>query len=126
MEKEMDEGRKRTLGVIAAIFACRNLSALDGKPSPAREMAFRDSIDLAAEMMRRIDARWPNGEKVRGIDSVTPTGELHEERRGGVCVVDVCWSEDKCRRRLPQGKSENQRGNATEFFVVRCHPAVCT
>jgi hypothetical protein len=23
MEKEMDEGRKRTLGVIAAIFACR-------------------------------------------------------------------------------------------------------
>ena len=32
MEKELDEGRKRTLGVIAAIFACRKLSALDGKP----------------------------------------------------------------------------------------------
>jgi len=29
MEKEMDEGRKRTLGVIAAIFACRKLSVLD-------------------------------------------------------------------------------------------------
>jgi hypothetical protein len=58
MEKEMDEGRKRTLGVIAAIFACRKLSALDGKPSPAREMAFRDSIDLAVEMTRRIDSRW--------------------------------------------------------------------
>jgi len=28
MEKEMDEGRKRTLGVIAAIFACRKLAAL--------------------------------------------------------------------------------------------------
>ncbi len=27
MEKEMDEGRKRTLGVIAAIFACRKLTA---------------------------------------------------------------------------------------------------
>jgi hypothetical protein len=26
------------------------MSALDGKPSLAREMAFRDSIDLAAEM----------------------------------------------------------------------------
>jgi hypothetical protein len=26
MEKEMDEGRKRTLGVIAAIFACRELA----------------------------------------------------------------------------------------------------
>jgi hypothetical protein len=49
MEKEMDEGRKRILGVIAAIFACRKLSALDGKPSPARGMAFRDSIDLAED-----------------------------------------------------------------------------
>jgi hypothetical protein len=38
--KEMDEGRKRTLGVIAAIFACRKLTALEGKPSPAREMGF--------------------------------------------------------------------------------------
>ncbi len=63
MEKEMDEGRKRTLGAIAAIFACRRLTVLDGKPSPAREMAFRDSIDLAAELMRRIDVRWPNGKK---------------------------------------------------------------
>ena len=48
MEKEMDEGRKRTLGVIAAISTCRKLTALGGKPSPVREMAFRDSIDLAA------------------------------------------------------------------------------
>jgi hypothetical protein len=55
----MDEGRKRTLGVIAAIFACRKLAALEGKPSPAREMAFRNSIDLAEELMRRIDQRWP-------------------------------------------------------------------
>ena len=54
MEKEMDEGRKRTLGVIAAIFACRKLSALDGKPSPAREMAFRDSIDLAVDAQDRF------------------------------------------------------------------------
>jgi hypothetical protein len=63
MEKEMDEGRKRTLGVIAAIFAWRKLSVLDGKPSPAREMAFRDSIDLAAEMTRRIDSRWPSSKR---------------------------------------------------------------
>jgi hypothetical protein len=63
MEKEMDEGRKRTLGVIAAIFACQNLSVLDGKPSPIRETAFRDSIDLAVEMMRRIDSRWPSSKR---------------------------------------------------------------
>ena len=63
MENELDEGRKRTLGVIAAIFACRKLAALEGKPSPAREMAFRDSIDLAAEMMRRmiLDGPHPGG-----------------------------------------------------------------
>ncbi len=30
MEKEMDEGRKRTLGVIATILACRKLTALEG------------------------------------------------------------------------------------------------
>lgn len=59
MSDSVDEGRKRTLGVIAAMFLCRKLAALDGKPSPAREMAFRDSIELAAELMRRIDQRWP-------------------------------------------------------------------
>jgi hypothetical protein len=55
----MDEGRKRTLAVIAAIFLCRKLSALDGRPSPARQSAFTESINLAEELLRRIDARWP-------------------------------------------------------------------
>jgi hypothetical protein len=55
----MDEGRKRTLGVIAAVFPCRKLAALEGRPSPARQTAFMDSIELAEELMRRIDARWP-------------------------------------------------------------------
>jgi hypothetical protein len=63
MEKETDEGRKRTLGAIAAIFADRKLTAFEGKPSPAPEMAFRDSIDLATEMMRRIDSRWPSSKR---------------------------------------------------------------
>jgi len=55
----VDEGRKRTLAVVSAIFVCRKLTALEGKPSPAREMAFRESVELAEELMRRIDARWP-------------------------------------------------------------------
>jgi hypothetical protein len=63
MEEEIDEGRKRALGVIATIFACRKLATLEGKPSPVREMAFRDSIDLAVEMMRRIDSRWPSSKR---------------------------------------------------------------
>jgi hypothetical protein len=54
----MDEGRKRTLAVVAAIFLCRRI-APDSKPSPARETAFYESIQLAEELMRRIDARWP-------------------------------------------------------------------
>lgn len=59
MSNSMDEGRKRTLTVVSAMFICRKMAALEGKPSPAREMAFSDSIDLAAELMRRIDQRWP-------------------------------------------------------------------
>jgi hypothetical protein len=56
----MDEGRKRTLAVVAAIFACRKLAALEGRPSPQREIAFNESIGLAEELLRRIDKRWPN------------------------------------------------------------------
>ena len=56
----MDEGRKRTLGVIVAIFMCRKMAALEGRPSPAREVAFQSSIKLAEELLRRIDERWPS------------------------------------------------------------------
>jgi hypothetical protein len=55
----MDEGRKRTLGVIASIFLCRKLAALEGRPSPVRQTAFMESLELSEELMRRIDARWP-------------------------------------------------------------------
>ena len=58
MSDSMDEVRKRTIAVVAGMFLCRKLAALDGRPSPAREMAFRDSIDLATELIRRIDQRW--------------------------------------------------------------------
>jgi hypothetical protein len=55
----MEEGRKRIVFLAAAMFMCRRLSGLDARPSPARELAFRDSIDLAVELLRRIDARFP-------------------------------------------------------------------
>jgi hypothetical protein len=50
--------RKRTLGVIAAIFLC---PAITGRRQTfaARESAFYESVQLAEELMRRIDARWP-------------------------------------------------------------------
>jgi hypothetical protein len=57
----VDEVRKRTLAIVAAIFACRKLAALDSsRPSPAREAAFSDSITLAEELLRRIDRKWPS------------------------------------------------------------------
>jgi hypothetical protein len=36
---------------------------LFGKSSPAREMAFRESVDLAEELVRRVDNRWPPAPK---------------------------------------------------------------
>jgi hypothetical protein len=55
----MDEGRKRTLAVVAAVFLTRKLAALEGRPSPAREMAFRESVELAEELLRRVDRMHP-------------------------------------------------------------------
>jgi hypothetical protein len=49
MENEMDEGLKRTLGVIAAIFACRKLSALDGGQCES----IRRIISAAKSMLSR-------------------------------------------------------------------------
>jgi len=59
----MDEPRKRIILLAAAMFLCRRLATLDRRPSPAREAAYRDSIDDAVELMRRIDARFPTGGK---------------------------------------------------------------
>jgi hypothetical protein len=55
----MDEGRKKLIYLVAGMFLVRRLAGLDRRPSPARENAFRDSIEHAVELMRRIDARFP-------------------------------------------------------------------
>jgi hypothetical protein len=59
----MDEPRKRIIYLAAAMFLCRRLASLEGRPSPAREAAYRDSIDIAVELMRRIDVRFPTSTK---------------------------------------------------------------
>jgi hypothetical protein len=33
---------------------------MEGRPSPTREMAFISSIELAEQLMKKIDARWPS------------------------------------------------------------------
>jgi hypothetical protein len=59
----MDEGRKKLIFLVAGMFLVRRLATLDNRPSPARENAFRDSIDNAVELLKRIDARFPTRER---------------------------------------------------------------
>ena len=53
-----DEARKKLIYLASAMFLCRKLAGLDGRPSPARELAFREAIDTATELMRRVEARF--------------------------------------------------------------------
>ena len=57
----MDEGRKRVLGIMAAILAARKLAQYDGgKRVPATVSAIADSISWAEQIMEEIDRRWPS------------------------------------------------------------------
>jgi hypothetical protein len=58
-----DEARKKLIYLVAGMPLCRKLDALEGRPSPAREMAFRDAIETATELMRRVEARFPAANK---------------------------------------------------------------
>jgi hypothetical protein len=56
----MDEGRKRTLLIAAAILAARKLAQYEGGPRvPATVMAIENAIRSAEEILKRIDERWP-------------------------------------------------------------------
>jgi hypothetical protein len=59
----MDEGRKKLIYLVVGMFLVRRLAGLKRRPSPARENAFRDAIENAVELMRRIDARFPDTRK---------------------------------------------------------------
>ena len=52
----MDEGRKRVIGIMAAILASRKLAQQDStKLSPATVSAIHDAIVFAERIMREID-----------------------------------------------------------------------
>ena len=56
----MDEGRKRVLGIMAAILAARKLAQYDGgKRVPATVTAISDGVRWAVEIMREIDEKFP-------------------------------------------------------------------
>jgi hypothetical protein len=57
----MDEGRKRVLGIMAAILEARKLAQYDGgKRVPATVAAIADAVRWAEEIMRTVDERWPS------------------------------------------------------------------
>ena len=59
----MDEGRKRVIGIMAAILAARKLAQYDGgKRVPATVAAISDAVRWAEEIMRAIDERFPTKE----------------------------------------------------------------
>jgi hypothetical protein len=59
----MDEGRKRVIGIMAAILVARKLAQYDGgRRVPATVAAISDAVRWAEEIMREIDRRWPVGE----------------------------------------------------------------
>lgn len=56
----MEEGRKRVLGIMAAILAARKLAQYDGgKRVPVTVAAISDAVRWAEEIMRAIDDRFP-------------------------------------------------------------------
>jgi hypothetical protein len=56
----MDEGRKRVIGIMAAILASRKLAQQDSaKPSPASNCAIHDAIAFAERIMHVIDEKFP-------------------------------------------------------------------
>lgn len=57
----MDEGRKRVIGIMAAIFAARKLAQYDRiRMVPATVSAIADAIHWADEIMKEIDRKWPD------------------------------------------------------------------
>jgi len=53
----MDEGRKRVIGIMAAILAARKLCQLEStRPSPALHSIIADAVIFAERIMQRIDA----------------------------------------------------------------------
>jgi hypothetical protein len=56
----MDEGRKRVLGIMAAILASRKLGMAEVKKnSPAYVYAISEAVSNAEAIMERIDREWP-------------------------------------------------------------------
>jgi hypothetical protein len=62
----MDEGRKRVIGIMAAILAARKLCQSEStRPSPAVHSIIADAVIFAERIMQRIDSEWPVASSTR-------------------------------------------------------------
>ncbi len=60
MPPQMDENRKRVIGIMAAILAARKLAQYDGGARvPATITAIGDAVRWAEQIMAEIDRRCP-------------------------------------------------------------------
>jgi len=64
MVNEMDEGRKRVLGIMASILVARHLKTTedlhDTRPSPRTESLVESAVQWAERIMTRIDGTFSN------------------------------------------------------------------
>ncbi len=61
---EVDEGRKRVLGIMASILVARHLKTTedlhDSRPNPRTESLVGSAVQWAERIMRRIDGGFEN------------------------------------------------------------------
>jgi len=74
MVNEMEEGRKRVLGIMASILVARHLKTSedlhDSRPSPRTESLVASAVQWAEGILRRIDGTFANaGDDKRGARS---------------------------------------------------------
>lgn len=68
---EMEEGRKRVLGIMASILVSRHLKTTedlhDSRPSPRTESLIGSAVQWAERILRRIDGSFgdSNGDRRR-------------------------------------------------------------
>jgi hypothetical protein len=64
MVNQMEEGRKRVLGIMASILVSRHLKTTedlhDSHPSPRTESLVGSAVQWAERIMRRIDGTFGN------------------------------------------------------------------
>jgi hypothetical protein len=86
----MDEGRKRTLAIVAGVLVARHLKTAEdlfggSQGSPRTDGMVAAAVQWAERIMQKIDAQWPtkkvNNEGTRNENSCLGSGSAIPPRR---------------------------------------------